>query len=60
MNRLFNGLFVLAGALTAFALSAGPASADVAPISVPEPASMTIFGVGAAAVYVLNRFRGKK
>ena len=59
MNRLFNGLFVLAGALTVFALSAGSAAAS-SPISVPEPASMTIVGVGVAAVYVLNRFRGKK
>ena len=60
MNRLFNCLFVLVGALTVFALSTGPATADVAPISVPEPASMTIFGVGVAAVYVVHRFRGKK
>jgi len=59
MNRLFNGLFVLAGALTVFALSAGPAAA-VPVISVPEPASMTVFGVGAAAVYVVHRLRGKK
>ena len=41
--------------------SAAPALAGVAaPIAVPEPATMTLFGLGAGGAYLVKRFIGRK
>jgi len=50
MDRFFVAALVLAG-------SAVPAFAG---ISVPGPATMTLFGVGAGAAYLAKRFIGRK
>jgi hypothetical protein len=51
-----NLAYLTAGALTVL-LSAGPAFAD---IQIPEPASMSLFGAGAVAAVIVNRFRRRK
>ena len=51
-----NLAYMTAGVLTVL-MSAGPAFAE---ISVPEPATMTLFGAGALAAVVVNRFRRRK
>jgi len=51
-----NLAYMTAGVLTVL-MSAGPAFAD---IQVPEPATMTLFGAGALAAVVVNRFRRRK
>jgi hypothetical protein len=45
--------------LVALALvgTAGPAFAS---ITVPEPATMSVFGLGVGAAYLFKRFRGRK
>ena len=53
MDRIIVAALVLAG-------SAFPAFAGVAPVAVPEPATMTLFGVGAGAAYLAKRFIGRK
>ena len=54
MNRLFSLLALAAG----FVLTAG--SALAIPAEIPEPATMSLFGVGIAAAYVARRVgRGK-
>lgn len=52
MNRIFASALILAA-------SAVPAFAGVS-IAVPEPATMTLFGVGAGGVYLVKRFIGRK
>lgn len=52
MDRLIVAALVLAG-------SAAPAFAGI-PIAVPEPATMTLFGIGAGAAYLAKRFIGRK
>ena len=53
MNRLIVAVLVLAG-------SAVPALAGTPPVSVPEPATMTLFGLGAGGAYLIKRFVGRK
>ena len=53
MERLMLAVLVLAG-------SAMPALAGLPPVAVPEPATMTLFGVGAGAAYLAKRFIGRK
>ena len=38
---------------------AGPAMAGI-PVAVPEPATMTLFGLGAAGAFVARRFVKRK
>jgi hypothetical protein len=50
--------FILAS--LALATSVAPAFAGVAVIQVPEPATMTLFGLGVGGVYLAKRFIGRK
>ena len=52
MNRFITAALVLAA-------STAPAFAGV-PISVPEPATMTLFGLGVGGAYLAKRFLGRK
>jgi hypothetical protein len=53
MNRLLVAALVLAG-------SAVPALAGTVTVAVPEPATMTLFGIGAGGAYLVKRFIGRK
>ncbi|MEO8302113.1 MAG: PEP-CTERM sorting domain-containing protein, partial [Rhizomicrobium sp.] len=52
MDRFIIAALVLVG-------SAAPALAGI-PIAVPEPATMTLFGLGAGGAYLVKRFIGRK
>jgi len=52
MDRFIVAILVLAG-------SAAPALAGI-PIAVPEPATMTLFGLGVGGAYLAKRFIGRK
>ena len=53
MDRFVAAALILVG-------SAAPALAGVTPIAVPEPATMTLFGLGAGGAYLAKRFIGRK
>jgi len=44
----------------ALVTSVAPAFAGIAIVQVPEPATMTLFGLGAGGVYLAKRFIGRK
>ena len=52
MNRIITTALILAA-------SAVPAFAGTT-VQVPEPATMTLFGVGAGGAYLVKRFIGRK
>ena len=47
-------------ATLALVTTVAPAFAGVAVVPVPEPATMTLFGLGAGGVYLAKRFIGRK
>lgn len=51
MDRIIVATMVLMGTV-------GPALASA--VQLPEPATMTLFGVGAGAAYLAKRFIGRK
>jgi hypothetical protein len=51
MDRIIATALILAA-------SAGPAFAGT--LAVPEPATMTLFGLGAGGAYLVKRFIGRK
>ena len=53
-------MLVLILAVLVLAGSAAPAFAGIPPVAVPEPATMTLFGIGAGAAYLAKRFIGRK
>jgi hypothetical protein len=52
MDRIVVAALVLVGTV-------GPAFAG-APVALPEPATLTLFGVGAGGAYLIKRFVGRK
>ena len=50
----------ITGAALAFALVAGPAMAQIQPTGDPEPATMTLFGLGVAGAFVAKKLVGRK
>jgi hypothetical protein len=52
MERIIAASLFLVGTM-------GPAFAGVS-IAVPEPATMTLFGLGAGGAYLVKRFIGRK
>lgn len=46
--------------LLALALAMVVAPAFAAPIAIPEPASMSVFAIGAAGVFIARKFFGRK
>ena len=51
MDRIIAATLVLVGTV-------GPAFAGA--VSIPEPATMTLFGLGAGGAYLVKRFIGRK
>jgi hypothetical protein len=46
--------------LSALALAASAVPAFAGTVQLPEPATMTLFGLGAGGVYLVKRFIGRK
>ena len=55
---MIDRIVTIAGAAFALAIVAGPAMAGT--VTVPEPATMTLFGLGAAGAFVARKFIGRK
>jgi hypothetical protein len=53
-------IITIAGAALGLALVAAPAMAGINPIGVPEPATMSLFGLGVAGAFVARKFIGRK
>jgi hypothetical protein len=53
MDRIIVAALVLVGTV-------GPALAGVSTVRVPEPATMTLFGLGAGGAYLIKRFASRK
>jgi hypothetical protein len=53
MDRILVAALVLVGTV-------GPAFAGAPGIPVPEPATVTLFGLGAGGAYLIKRFYGRK
>jgi hypothetical protein len=56
---MIDRIVTITGAALALVMVAGPAMA-VAAVAVPEPATMTLFGLGAAGAFIAKRFVGRK
>ena len=52
---MIDRIVTIAGAALGLALVAGPAMAGFA-VRVPEPATMSLFGLGAAGAFVARKF----
>ena len=52
-------IVTIAGAALGFALVAGPAMAGLT-VRVPEPATMSLFGLGVAGAFVARKFIRRK
>jgi len=61
-TNMFDRIVTTTGTALLLALVAAPAFAQVAgiPTGVPEPATVSLFAIGAAGAYVAKRFRGRK
>ena len=56
---MFNRVGTVVGTGLFFALMAGPALAGV-PVPLPEPATITVFGIAAVGALVARKFWGGK
>lgn len=52
-------LVTIVGTTLILVTVAGPAMAGI-PVAVPEPATMTLFGLGAAGAFVARKLIGRK
>jgi len=55
---MIDRIVTIAGAALGFALVAAPAMAGS--VQVPEPATMTLFGLGVAGAFVAKKLVGRK
>ena len=54
-------ILMIAGATLLFLTAAEPAMAGpTLPVQLPEPATMTLFGLGVAGAFVARKFIGRK
>ena len=59
MIVMLNRIYAIAGTSLAFVMIAGPSWAG-RPVSVPEPATMTVMAVGVGAAFIARKFLGRK
>ena len=57
---MIDRIITIAGAALGLALVAAPAMAGVTPVGVPEPATMSLFGLGVAGAFVVRKFIRRK
>ena len=55
-----NRIVTIAGAALGLALITGPVMAQPVPLQVPEPATMTLFGLGVAGAFIARKLTGRK
>jgi PEP-CTERM motif-containing protein len=53
-------IVTIAGAALGLALMMGPAVAGPSALHIPEPATMTLFGLGVAGAFVARKFIRRK
>lgn len=53
-------IVTIMGTALIFLTVAEPAMAAVTPIQVPEPATMTLFGLGVAGAFIARKLTGRK
>jgi hypothetical protein len=58
---MMDRIVTIVGTVLILAAATGPAMAGFFPVGrVPEPATMTLFGLGVAGAYVAKRFLNRK
>jgi hypothetical protein len=53
-------IVTIVGAALSLVAVAGPAMAGIAVTRVPEPATMSLFGLGIAGAFIARKFTGRK
>jgi PEP-CTERM motif len=57
---MIDRIVTIAGAALGLALMMGPAVAGPSALHIPEPATMTLFGLGVAGAFVARKFIRRK
>jgi hypothetical protein len=57
---MFSRITTVVGTGLLLALVTGPAVAGIVTVRLPEPATISLFGVAAAGAFVARRFWGRK
>ena len=57
---MIDRITTIVGTALSLVAVAGPAMAGIAVTHVPEPATMSLFGLGVAGAFVARKFTGRK
>jgi hypothetical protein len=57
---MIDRILTIAGAALGLALLASPVMAQPVTVQVPEPTTMTLFGLGVAGAFIARKFTGRK